>query len=103
MLAAPFGLARTARNTVHLITDRRVVTIIANRVRTTVTTVFPADVVTVERTERPDGAGSLKLVLGSYRDSDGDKQSTTAEISNVPDVRRAEQLILAMRAEKRVS
>jgi hypothetical protein len=103
MLAAPFGLARSARNTVHVITEKRLLTITANRVHTRVKTLWPADLVSIERTERPDGSGSLKLVLGSHRDSDGDKQTTSEAIGAVPDVRRAEQLLAAMRGDKRAA
>jgi len=103
MIATPWVAAHSARNTIHLVTDRRLVTIRAGRLSTKVTTVWPADIVSIERKERPDGSGNLKLVLGAHRDSDGDKVTTQETISGVANVRGAELALAETRRDKRAA
>lgn len=103
MLAAPWGLARSARNTIHIVTDKRLVSIRANRFSTKVKTIWPNELVSIERTEKPDGTGDLTLVLGSRRDSDGDKVTLSETLSGVPEVRRAERTLIELRDDRRAA
>lgn len=103
MLSIPFIAMWSARTTIHLVTDKRMVTIHAGRRSTKVATVWPAEIVSMERREHRNGIGNLKLVLGSSRDSDGDRTTTSETLSGVSDVRRAEELLSEMRARPKVA
>lgn len=97
MLLAPLWVWRKARATAWVVTDKRLLTIEVHGRHTKVKTVLPERIVSIERTERADGSGSLKLLLGSRRDSDGDMVSETEVITAVAEVRRLEQLLTAFR------
>lgn len=99
MLLAPLWVLRKARATAWVVTDKRLLTIEVHGRHTKVKSVLPERIVSIERTERADGSGSLKLLLGSRRDSDGDMVSETEAITAVPDVRRLEQLLTAFRPQ----
>jgi hypothetical protein len=102
MVGAPFWVWREARRTIYAITDRRVLTLVAHRSRK-VTSLTPERIVSLERTEDRAGRGSLKIVYGLERDSDGDPVEKHHMLSDVADVRRAETLVqdLAARAARR--
>jgi hypothetical protein len=101
MMAAPFWLARTAKRTVYVLTDRRLVRFIEARKAITIQTTWPRDVHAIERTERADGSGDLKLSYGSKRDSDGDLVEKSETVTGVGAVRELERLLLQVKAESR--
>ncbi len=43
--------------------------------------------------ERRDGSGTLKLIFGEGRDSDGDKVERSETLGHIPEVRRVEALV----------
>lgn len=99
MMAAPFFIWRRAKAVVYVITDKRLLTVEAYSGHAKVKTLWPDRIVSIERTERADGSGTLKLLLGQRRDSEGDMVAETEVISAVPDVRRAEQLLTDFRPQ----
>lgn len=103
MLSIPFIALWSARNSVHLVTDKRLVTIRSGWRSTKVTTVWPAEILSMERRENRAGVGNLKIVLGSSRDSDGDRTTTSETLSGVNDVRRVEELLSGLRAQNRTA
>ncbi|MFM9941739.1 MAG: hypothetical protein ACKVP7_19820 [Hyphomicrobiaceae bacterium] len=96
MMAVPFWAWWNARRTVYAITDRRILKMTYGRT-SVVTSIAPDRIVRQTRTERRDGSGTLSLVTGYEKDSDGDVSAKTEELFAVPRVREAERLIDAMR------
>ncbi len=102
MLLAPFKLLRKARRTAFAVTDRRILTITEDKSRS-VTTVLPEKVLKLERKERRDGRGTLKITIGHEKDSDGDTIEKTHDIYGVPRVAEAERLIRELIERQRPS
>lgn len=100
MVAAPFLALRRARRTVFAITDDRILTISANKTRK-VTTILPEKILKIERTERGNGSGTLKVVIGHKKDSDGDTIETAESLVGVPRVADAERWVNALIREGR--
>lgn len=97
MLLTPFWVRWKARRTVYAITDRRVLTIVTGR--TTEVSAIAADkIVKLTRKEKRDGSGTLRIVTGYGKDSDGDRVEEATELYAVPNVRAAEQAVEDMRA-----
>lgn len=94
MMAMPFITWRWARKTVHVLGERRMVTMTVGR-RMKVKTFAASAITRTERTERRNGSGTLKIVLGSRRDSDGDKIDDVEVFTGIADVRKVERLISA--------
>ena len=92
MMATPFLAWRWARRTVHVIGDKRLVTMTVGR-KLKVKTYPTASITRLERTERRNGSGTLKVIMGTHRDSDGDKTETTEVFYGIDDVAKVERLI----------
>lgn len=99
MLAAPFWLWRRARAMVYVVTDKRLLRAEVYSGRTKVKTIWPDRIVSMERTESADGSGSLNLLLGQRRDSEGDMVTETEAIAGVPEVRKLEELLADFRPQ----
>jgi hypothetical protein len=95
MMGAPFWMARRARRSAWVVSAKRIAQVALTRCGTSVRTLLARSLLSIERTEKPDGSGSLKLLFGEARDSDGDKVERSVTIEDIPDVRRAEALIRA--------
>ncbi|HRD76583.1 MAG TPA: hypothetical protein PK264_11680 [Hyphomicrobiaceae bacterium] len=102
MLLSPFHAAWTARRTAHIITDRRLITLTSGR-STSVRSFGPAEVLLIERRQHADGSGTLHVVTGFKRDSDGDKIEQRETLVGVADVAKAEVLLRSLRSERRVA
>jgi len=103
MLAAPFWAQSCARRTVYAMTAKKLLTIEmrangANKV----TSFAPQSVVRLERSERRDGSGTLKMVLGYTKDTDGDDVEKAEEWIGILDVRTAERLLESLRSARPV-
>ncbi len=99
MLLAPFIAWHQAQRTVHAITGKRLVTVTTVR-STSVKSVLPAQLVSFERRERADGSGTLKIVTGYEKDSEGDRITLSEELIGVASVAAAEQLLRKLKAMK---
>lgn len=98
MLLAPFWAARQARHTLHVVTDKRVITIIAGRA-TTVRSVLPHQITTLQRKELPDGSGTLSIGVGREKDSEGTISQMTEVLLGVPHVANAERFVRALQIQ----
>lgn len=94
MMAAPFLAWIWARRTVHVIGEKRIACLTVGR-RLKVKTYPTASVMRTERTERRDGSGTLKVVTGLRRDSEGDKVEESETLYGIPEVAKVERLLLA--------
>lgn len=99
MLFAPFLAWHQAQRTVHAITDKRLVSVIAGR-STSIKSVLPAQLVSFERKERADGSGTLKIVTGYEKDSEGGRVTLSEELIGVSSVATAERLLQELQAKK---
>jgi hypothetical protein len=99
MMSAPLYMWYRARQTLYVLTERRLVRFIAQRGAINVQSTWPRDIATIERTERTDGSGDLKLSYGSKRDSDGDLVEKAETIVGVGAVRDLERLMLKMKSD----
>ncbi len=102
MLAAPLIARSRARRTVYAVSPRRLVSLTVGR-SLAVKSIPLASILRSERVERRDGHGTLKVIVGSHRDSDGDRVETTEILYGIPDVRKVEQLITARIADGRAA
>jgi len=92
MMAMPFLSWAKARRTVHVITDKRVVTLQLGRTRE-VTTLMGHRIINTKRSERRDGTGTLRIVTGREKDSDGDWHESAHVLSAVANVGDASRLV----------
>lgn len=99
MLSAPFLARSCARRTVYAITPKRVLTIvIGSRGAIKVVSFAPQSAVKLDRSERLDGSGTLRIVLGYTKGSDGDAVEKSEEWIGIPDVRTPERLLESLRS-----
>lgn len=92
MLSVPFLPLFLARRTLFAVTSERLLRIVlAERLRTR--SVPTSRIGEIVRSERPDGSGTLTIVTGSHRDSDGDRVTEKFTIGEVRDVMTVEQRV----------
>ncbi len=89
LVGAPLWGARKAMRTVHVLTDRRLVTAVLGKTLS-IKSIDPQRVYDVTRVEKSDGSGTITFALGSYRDSDGDKVEKSEVWPGIPDIRELE-------------
>ncbi|MBX9991965.1 hypothetical protein [Phreatobacter oligotrophus] len=93
LMGLPFWTARRTARTLWLVTTRRVGSVTLTASGVTIRTVWPHDLLAMECRERRDGSGTLKLIFGEGRDSDGDKVERSETLGHIPEVRRVEALV----------
>ncbi len=93
MLLSPLLAAWDARQTVYVITNRRILFVTVNGKTTTVKNYVPENESDLERTERASGSGDLVFLRRPTRDSDGDRTTERVSLTGIPDVRRVELLL----------
>jgi len=94
LLAVPFLSVRKSRNTVHAITDARLLNVFIGRDRGTES--YPLQKINfVKRRDRRAGFGSLEIGCGVEKDADGDPRPLTLSWPGIPDAKRAHGLIRA--------
>ncbi len=89
LVGAPLWGARKAMRTVHVLTDRRLVTAVLGKTLS-IKSIDPQRVYDVTRVEKSDGSGTITFALGSYRDSDGDWVEKSEIWPGTPDIRELE-------------
>jgi hypothetical protein len=94
MMAAPLIAWSRARRMVYAVSPRRLVSLTVGR-SLAVKSIPLASVVRTERVERRNGHGTLKVVVGTHRDSDGDRVDDKEILWSIPEVRKVEQLVTA--------
>ncbi|MBL8565051.1 MAG: hypothetical protein JNM89_04975 [Hyphomicrobiaceae bacterium] len=100
LLGAPFWVWWKSRQTVFVLTDKRLMRIFYGHSREVVS-FDPATFVSLQRRGGDRGAGTLTIVTGYAKDSDGDTVTNSEQIVGVQDVAQVERLIRAMmRVEK---
>ncbi|MCA3693170.1 hypothetical protein [Aquidulcibacter sp.] len=92
MLAAPLWGLNRAKRTLYVLTDKRLVTIQSGK-SVQVESRLIGKSISIRRSEKPDGTGTVHLGFGGRRDSDGDFVQDTVTLSGIPNVRELEELI----------
>ncbi len=102
MLAAPFAPLFGAGRTLFAVTDQRLLRLYRGR-RLKTRSVGGEAIGAIERSERANGSGTLRIVIGSHLDSDGDRQIDRLELCEVAEVLAVEARVrdLADRAIRR--
>ncbi len=92
LLAAPFIAAFRTSRTAHVVTDKRLLSVI--RAKRTAVESIKVDVVKfLTRRDGRAGRGSLSIGYGIEQDSDGDTRALTLDWPGICDVKRAEAAI----------
>ena len=100
MLLLPFKTALEARSTVHMITERGVVTCTRTLFGREKTNVVLLDSIRgISRTNDSSGYGTLTLDTGSYRDSDGDLQTSRLKLYGISNAEQAEAAIIGLKSK----
>jgi hypothetical protein len=97
MLAIPFLARRAARQTAFFITETKLAIVtfgknLESKVRSL------TEIKRIESVEKANGSGTLKVIFGYGRDSDGDRTTDSEELTGIENVRQVEDLINSLRA-----
>lgn len=96
MLYQPIRLRAEAGRTLHVLTDRRLMSLTLGRTRITKSVdLGKLGPVTVKA--RANGWGDLSVETGSSTDSDGDRRTDRFEMIGVPDIARLQRLLTERR------
>jgi len=102
MLARPFIPLWERGRVLYVVTNRRVLKLVAGRELTI--TAAPANRIgLIRRSEKPDGSGALSLAVRIGRDSDGDRQVESFDIGPVADIGGAQAAIDRIAAGARIA
>ncbi|PPD30006.1 MAG: hypothetical protein CTY20_04430 [Hyphomicrobium sp.] len=101
MLLTPFWIRWKALRSVYAITDKRILTIVTGHTME-VSAISGDKILKLERKEKRDGSGTLRIVTGYGKDSDGDRVEEATELYAVPNVRAAERALDAIRTPRPV-
>lgn len=100
MMAAPLVAARRARASIYGLGEERLVHLRKGYRSLVVRSTRLDQIGTIERSEWPDGSGTLRLILGHSRDSDGDLVERWEKVEHVPNVGELEKLLNGVRDRK---
>lgn len=92
VLAAPFLGIRKSRNTVHAVTDARLLSVYTGSDRGA-DSIPLAKVNFIHRRDKKNTSGSLSIGYGVEKDSDGEPRPLVQDWSGIADARRAEAVI----------
>lgn len=98
ILSKPYREFRGAHNLYYAISNHRVIMLSAGK-SFEATSLYPADITTLRRTEHQDGSGDLQLRTTIVRDDDGGKTSVEFfdGLWGISDVRGAAEAVGALR------
>jgi hypothetical protein len=92
MIGAPAWAWHRAPCVYYVLTDKRLAILKTNRVLK-VTSLLPRNILSIERTERSDSSGDIKLVMGWISDSEGGKTEKSETLYGIAEARRVEEQI----------
>lgn len=97
MVLAPLSVYFTEQRSAYAFTDQRMVKVTRKLARVKVRSVWIRDIVALERSERSDGSGTLKLGLGTRRDAEGALVEDADFLREIKNVRDVEAIIRAQK------
>lgn len=92
MMSVPYIAWRRTSRTVHIMTDKRLLTLTEDRSRTVQSLNLRA-ITATSRTEKKDGSGNLTISLAPYLDSEGDRTRHQEVFYGIPKIRTVENLL----------
>lgn len=98
MMLAPFWAYWRAKHTVYAVTKQRLIILTQTR-NLKVQSIEPHGMHGFTRVEKRDGSGTLTIMLGFKKDSDGDVTEKTETLWCVPGVKRLEQQLQHLRQQ----
>ena len=101
MMLSPFWAYWKARHTVYAVTKKRLIILTLGRTLK-VQSIEPAGMRGFTRHERRNGSGTLTILQGFEKDSDGDKVEKTETLWCVPAVKRLETLLQELRTRHKM-
>ncbi len=101
MMLAPFWAQWKARRTVYAVTKKRLIILTQGRTLH-VQSIEPQGMRSFTRWERHDGSGTLTILQGFTRDTDGDTVEKGETLWCVPEVKRLESLLQDLRSKHKV-
>jgi hypothetical protein len=90
LVGKPFWNAWRARRSVHVLTDKRLVTARLRGSALEVDSIAPGRIMAISRLEGREGIGTLTFSLGAFRDSDGDPVEKRESWVGIADVKTLE-------------
>ncbi len=94
MMRKPFVAARQARHMLHAVTAKRVITLCLDGAKRDIKSIALSAISQIEKKDH-GSTGSLKLHVGTRRDSDGDTVAVTEDWVGISNATGAEQAIRA--------
>lgn len=101
MMLAPFWAYRKAKQTVYAITKSRLIILTKGR-NLKVQSIEPDGMRGFTRQERRDGSGTLTILQGFTKDSDGDPATKSETLWCVPAVKRLESRLQELRSRHKM-
>src|ERR1700688_3128729 len=99
IILAPLWAFLRGGSTVYAVTNQRVMVITGTSTRS-VTSFTPADILSVEHRERPDGSGDIVLVTNAMtRGNNNFVSPVKVALCGVPNVKQVAQQVLALHAQ----
>lgn len=92
MILSPLRALKKARNSIHALTNQRILTFVVDKDRSVNSVMFD-DMGPISLTEKSDGWGNLTIETGSHNDSKGNRVTETFDIIGVPEVAKLERLL----------
>ncbi|MEZ5854218.1 MAG: hypothetical protein R3D67_05510 [Hyphomicrobiaceae bacterium] len=100
MMGTPLWAWWSARHTAHVVGEKRIATITVGR-DLKVKTWATSAILRTERAQRRNGSGTLKIILGRRKDSDGDVVEETETLYGIADVAEVERRVQAAQGHTR--
>ncbi len=99
IVLAPLWAYLKGRSTVYAVTNQRVMVISGNGTRS-VKSLTPADIVSVDHRERPDGSGDVVIYTNGIVRTSNSASSIKVALVGIPNVKEVAQQVIALHAQR---
>jgi hypothetical protein len=99
IVLAPLWAYLKGRSTVYALTNQRVM-IISGGSNVSVKSYTPADILSVEHRERPDGSGDIVILTNAIARSNNMTSQVKVALCGVPNVKQVAQQVLALHTQR---
>jgi len=99
IVLAPLWAYLKGRSTVYAVTNQRVMVISGNGTRS-VKSLTPADIVSVDHRERPDGSGDVVICTNGILRSNNSTSQVKVALLGIPNVKEVAQQVMALHAQR---
>jgi hypothetical protein len=99
IVLAPLWAYLKGRSTVYAVTNQRVMVISGNGTRS-VKSLTPADIVSVDHRERPDGSGDVVICTNGIVRTNNSTSQVKVALLGIPNVKEVAQQVMALHAQR---